>query len=492
MSDKPEQGAESAQTHGGGARPPVVNDNPSGLFFFLFALNILSLLMIARVNQLLQEEYVELAASHALWDSASQRGAALSKAAQDAAAPANDIFDNLHYDTERARLLAASANFYKLIDEERKLLADLPVRAQRDRLMANLADAEMQFRRMVEASEKVFTSFAHGKKREAGAHMATADHLHRGFSDTMAIRASLISGIQSDLFLQGEQYRKGLGRLALSGALIIAALAGFLAIYGGQLSRKMRQTVASVRLGEDRLRHSEAELRKSNIHLERMLASQSRFVGAAAHQLRTPIAGIRIQVERALKATDPADTHAALEQVDIASRRLVNLSNQLLTLASVDQESPGNIRFEKINLVELVREVGFRWIDVALKKNIDIEFIEREAVVEVNANPLLLEELVSNLIDNAIRYSPKGTRTAITVLPGPGPQILVEDEGQGIPADSRERVFERFYRMSEAGTEGSGLGLAIVRDIARLHRAEVSIESRESGLGTRVRVSFPP
>jgi two-component system sensor histidine kinase TctE len=197
-------------------------------------------------------------------------------------------------------------------------------------------------------------------------------------------------------------------------------------------------------------------------------------------------------VERALKATDPADKHAALEQVGIATKRLVNLSNQLLTLASVDQESPGNIRFEKINLVELVREVGFRWVDVALEKDIDIEFIEGEAVVEVTANPLLLEELVSNLIDNAIRYSPKGTRTAITVLPGPGPQILVEDEGQGIPADSREKVFERFYRLSEAGTEGSGLGLAIVRDIARLHQAEVTIESRESGLGTRVRVSFPP
>jgi len=127
-----------------------------------------------------------------------------------------------------------------------------------------------------------------------------------------------------------------------------------------------------------------------------------------------------------------------------------------------------------------------------LEKNIDIELIEPDLIAEVTGNALLLEELVSNLIDNAIRYSPKGTRIAITVLPGSGPQILVEDEGQGIPADSRERVFEPFYRLSEAGTEGSGLGLAIVRDIARLHRAEVSIESRESGLGTRVRVRFAP
>jgi hypothetical protein len=286
MSDKPEQGAESAQAHDGRAGLPFVNDNSTGLFFFLFALNILSLLMIARVNQLLQEEYVELAASHALWDSASQRGAALSKAAQDATAPTNDLFDNLHYDTERDRLLAASADFHKLIDAERKLLADRPVRAQRDRLIENLADSEKQFRRMMEASEKVFASFLNGKKLEAGAHMAMADQMHRALSDSMAIRASLISGIQSDLFLQGEQYRKGLGRLALSGALIIAALAGFLAIYGGQLSRKMRRAMASVRFGEDRLRHSEAELRKSNSHLERMLTSQSRFVGAAAHQLQ--------------------------------------------------------------------------------------------------------------------------------------------------------------------------------------------------------------
>ncbi len=439
---------------------------------------------------MLQEEYIELAASHALWDSASQRGAALSKAAQAATAPANDIFDNLHYDTEYARLHAASADFYKLIDEERKLLADIPVRAQRDRLIANIGDAEKKFRRMMEASERVFASFANGKKLEAGGHMAMADQMHRTFSDSMAIRASLISGIQSDLFLQDEQYRKGLGNLTLSGALIIGALACFLAIYGGRLSRKMRQTVASALRSEELLRSSEADLRRLNVHLEKMLETQSQFVGNAAHQLRTPIAGISIQLERALKAKDDDEKRAALEQAGTASRRLVNVSNQLLTLASVDPQSAGNVQFEKINLVELVRGVGFRWVDVALAKKIDLEFIEREAVVEVTANPLLLEELVSNLIDNSIRYSQKGTRIAITVLAGSRPQILVEDEGQGIPAEQRERVFERFYRLPEAGSEGSGLGLAIVRDIARLHRAEVSIESRESGLGTRVRVSF--
>ncbi len=111
--------------------------------------------------------------------------------------------------------------------------------------------------------------------------------------------------------------------------------------------------------------------------------------------------------------------------------------------------------------------------------------------MRIRGNAVLLEELVSNLIDNALRYSPEYGRITVVVRALPTPQLSVEDSGPGIPVGGRENVFERFHRIAGSPGDGAGLGLAIVRDIARLHRAELSLQERAGESGLCVRVVFP-
>lgn len=218
--------------------------------------------------------------------------------------------------------------------------------------------------------------------------------------------------------------------------------------------------------------------------LDVALGAQRHFVADAAHQLRTPIAGLLAQVESALQAGG----EARLENIFVAVQRLSRLVNQLLALARAE---PGALPLQQsVALRALIEESADAWLRLAIERDIDLGFDLGEA--SVDGSPILLRELVGNLVDNAIRYTPAGGEVTVRCRQADDgrARVVVEDSGPGIPAGQRERVFERFFRGRADSGDGSGLGLAIVRRIAEQHGAEVRIADADAG-GARVEVVFP-
>lgn len=225
--------------------------------------------------------------------------------------------------------------------------------------------------------------------------------------------------------------------------------------------------------------------------LEQNLQAQQRFIGDAAHQMKTPLTGLMMQAELALEETDPAQIRASLERISVSAVRAAHLINQLLALARAEAS------FEKIHAVEAVdleilgQDVTAELAPVAMARGIDFGFEKTGWPLLIDGNPLLLRELMRNLIDNAIKYTPDQGRVTVRTRAGEHAILEVEDTGVGIPEGDRERVFERFYRVLGNSAEGSGLGLPIVKEIAELHRGHVVLEAGADGVGTLARVIFP-
>ena len=224
--------------------------------------------------------------------------------------------------------------------------------------------------------------------------------------------------------------------------------------------------------------------------LSEMLAVQQRFVADAAHQLRTPLAALNIQLEQALREPDAERRQQMLEGLKASVDRTARLSGQLLLLARAE---PGGAPTERrpLDLRALAFEVGAAWVPRALQAGRDLGFSAADGAVPAVGDRVLLGELIGNLIDNALAYG--GHDVTLRVEPATrraGPELIVEDNGRGIPEAERQRVFERFHRVPGTGGEGSGLGLAIVREIAHGHGAEVVLEAAAAG-GLKVRVCFP-
>ncbi len=226
--------------------------------------------------------------------------------------------------------------------------------------------------------------------------------------------------------------------------------------------------------------------------LDRSLAAQRRFVANAAHQLRTPLAGLLLHIDEAQQQTDPAKIQEILAHLRISAERAVRLSNQLLALSRASPEAVALQTFGPVELCALARDVGAEWVPRALEKELDISFHCDQERVEVRGNPTLLREAINNLVDNAIKYHPGKGVVTLSVDAKPRPQLTVDDDGPGIPESEREKVTRRFFRAEQSRSGGAGLGLAIVKDIAQAHRAEFTIGTGSSGKGTRVRLSFPP
>ena len=217
--------------------------------------------------------------------------------------------------------------------------------------------------------------------------------------------------------------------------------------------------------------------------------NQQRFLANAAHQLRTPLAGLQAHTELALAQDVPEAHRAQLEQVHRATIRTARLANQLLALARAE---PGGTRVDAkdVNLRAVVEDAADEWVHRALGKEIDLGF--ELADVNVSGDALLLREALANLVHNAIEYTSQGGRVTVTTgLRNARAFLDVEDDGPGIPPAEREQVLERFYRVAGTGGTGSGLGLSIVREIALAHGAEISIQAGAHGRGCKVGLTFP-
>jgi two-component system sensor histidine kinase TctE len=215
--------------------------------------------------------------------------------------------------------------------------------------------------------------------------------------------------------------------------------------------------------------------------------SQQRFLANAAHQLRTPLAGLQAHTELALAQPMPEACRTQLEQVHRATIRTGRLANQLLALARTE---PGaRSATAAVDLKGIAGGEADTWVRQSLARDIDLGFELDPAPVQGDA--FLLREALSNLVHNAIEYSSRGGRVTVRTGRRNGHAYLeVEDDGPGIAPEERERVLERFYRVPGTPGTGSGLGLAIVRDIAASHAASLFVAQGTAG-GCRVGITFP-
>jgi two-component system, OmpR family, sensor histidine kinase TctE len=218
--------------------------------------------------------------------------------------------------------------------------------------------------------------------------------------------------------------------------------------------------------------------------------AQQAFLANAAHQLKTPLAGLQTQLELHVEELPAAYRERGGRLLD-ATRRLGHLTHQLLALARSGPEADVSQEKRPVDLGGLLESSASAWFDLALARQIDLGF---EVVpVQIDGSEWLLRELLGNLIDNALNYTPSGGKvTARCGYDEVGrPFVEVEDNGPGIPTAERERIFERFYRAEGSPGQGTGLGLAIVKEVAERHAAIISVHAARPAGGTCFRVSFP-
>jgi signal transduction histidine kinase len=226
--------------------------------------------------------------------------------------------------------------------------------------------------------------------------------------------------------------------------------------------------------------------------LGKTLEAQQRFISDAAHQLRTPLSGLKTQTSLALRQTDPASLRHSLDQLNTSADRTIRLVNQMLVLAQVEQGAERISELTLLDLGKLVRETTKEWVPSALKKDMDLGYEGLDSSVMVKGDMMRIKMMIDNLIDNAIKYSPKGSDITTKLEEVEESVILtVEDNGVGIPVGQRNAVFQRFYRILDNTVSGSGLGLSIVHEIATAHGARVSIEDPKGHQGTSVKIIFP-
>jgi two-component system sensor histidine kinase QseC len=225
--------------------------------------------------------------------------------------------------------------------------------------------------------------------------------------------------------------------------------------------------------------------------LDEALESERRFTANAAHELRTPLAGLKTQAQVALRATSESQRIQMLNKILEGVDRATHLVGQLLTLARLDPDVAA-AQYEPVDMVQTAVAVIGERAPSALEKNIEIELTEDSRGV-VNGDAAALAILIRNLVDNAIRYTPPGGRVeaSIATREDSSVTLTVTDNGPGIPEIERARVFERFYRAPGSSSQGCGLGLSIVQRIAELHGARVELNTPAAGSGLKVTVRFP-
>ena len=226
--------------------------------------------------------------------------------------------------------------------------------------------------------------------------------------------------------------------------------------------------------------------------LGQSLDTQRAFVSEAAHELRSPLTALKLQLQLLTRATDDAGRAQAVATLSTGIDRAARLVEQLLALARSDPGAPA-AAMQLLDLSEVVRQAVADSVPFAESRGTEFELFA-DAPVTISGDRGALAMLARNLADNAVRYSPRGTRVELRVHGADGvPTLQVDDAGPGIPAAERERVFDRFYRRGsthELGDEqGTGLGLAIVRSVAERHGAEVALDDSPLG-GLRVTVRF--
>ncbi len=232
-----------------------------------------------------------------------------------------------------------------------------------------------------------------------------------------------------------------------------------------------------------------------NHHVERNRVQAQRlrqFVDDASHQLRTPLTTLSTQISFALRATDPHEQRDTLEAIKLQVEETVRQTNQMLALARADSSDGAPVALETVNLNDLAQEVTRKWWSEARERGLDLGFEPADGMSSTQAQPALLQEALSNVLHNALRYTPAGGRVTVSVEPhGAHVAITVTDSGPGVAPCEMSRLGERFFRGGNGRLPGSGLGLAIARSVVERHGGSLHFSTGSSGGGLRVCLCLP-
>ncbi|WP_377298726.1 sensor histidine kinase N-terminal domain-containing protein [Rhizobium sp. SGZ-381] len=286
--------------------------------------------------------------------------------------------------------------------------------------------------------------------------------------------------------------------LMMAGASIIVWIAVSLSLrplyrLGGAIERRSPDDLEPI--GEQVPSEVEGLVETVNsfmVRLKSALEALRHFTGNASHQLRTPLAVVRTQLALAARSADPADAQAAIERADAAVANAERILAQLLMMSRIDAASKGaETDLVRLDLCALARSVTADHVPPAAEAHIDLGF-EGEGQALMRGEPLLLAEMLKNLISNALLYAGRGAEVTVRVFSSDQTLVLeVEDNGPGISADNQARVMKRFERASGPEEHGSGLGLPIVEEIASLHSGSMALETGRDGRGLKVVLRFP-
>jgi two-component system sensor histidine kinase TctE len=225
--------------------------------------------------------------------------------------------------------------------------------------------------------------------------------------------------------------------------------------------------------------------------IDAAISAREQFIGNIAHQIRTPLAGMKLHAQLAQDETDPARIRASLARISTTADHLAHVNSQLMKLAHAEAAYGRGLRHERVDLREVISHCCAEHAPLAHERGVTLNQRLPETRVVVEGEYTLLAEMVGNLVENAVRYGGNGGQVWVELYrEGDAIQLVVEDDGPGIPQSDWPRIFERFFRPVGSTGDGCGLGLAIVQEIALAHGAEAYLEGRREGSGARFGVRF--
>ena len=398
--------------------------------------------------------------------------------------PALDMAENVRLGANGPQLdMLAQAQEALLFDHEDTLV--FQIRNGAGDLIAGVPDLAPP--PVLEPGERAFFDATHGGKplRVAAVRAPTGFTVQVG--ETLNKRSRLVREILAAEFLPTALI--ALASLALAWTVVAHGIAPLARLRSQILARSPndlrpldeRHAPIEIAPAIEALNHLLSELRDSN-------AVQQRFLANAAHQLRTPLAALQMHLELLFARALPEDVRHEIESMHAATTRAARLANQLLVLAKAEASSDQARPKSSVNLRTLADAAVHEWVPRAIAREIDLGFDLADASVWGDA--VLLTEALNNLIDNALRYTPRGGSATVRCgVRSYDAFLSVEDSGPGIPQWAHERVFERFFRVQGTEGDGAGLGLAIVREVADQHAARVTV-GNVAGSGTCVALVF--
>ncbi|MBX9685522.1 MAG: sensor histidine kinase N-terminal domain-containing protein [Candidatus Obscuribacterales bacterium] len=402
----------------------------------------------------------------------------------------------------------------RLIYKSSELTVDMPPAA---RAILKHGDKDNTYYQIVSPEGKVINGDVYIPDPPRGEDFSEEPYFYDGFIEGFPVRIGIIevarAGSKQRIVIKVAETVTGRTQLTQSiflGVLIpqlilivLAALAVWLGVSRGLLPLGRLKEAVESRNPADLRPLSEQNvpkevkplvlsINKLLLRLQEDRDLQKRFLSNAAHQLRTPLAGLKTQTELALRQKDQSEIKESLQHINTSASRATRLAQQLLALARVEPAVFDNLAKEALDLNKIAKDASKELVLQAIAKKIDLGFEGNDDDVQLIAGDRAsLYEMLFNLIENAVFYTEAGGSVTVRVSQNEkGPIFSVEDNGPGIPETEREHVFERFYRILGNKQSGSGLGLAIVREIAEIHEASVELKSGPDNKGTVVEVQF--